>query len=105
MMARGRALARRGGSCALRHRRYSVVGSEQLQELISRDARGLDDLMQRARRKVARVDRYDDAMPVIGVPEYLVASFVRSSSQPHGCSARTAWRGVTAGSRGVTRRR
>lgn len=47
----------------------------------------------------------DDPMGVIGMPEDVVAPLTRSSFQPQRSSARTAFRGVTAGSRGVTRRR
>jgi hypothetical protein len=39
------------------------------------------------------------------MPEDVVVSLVRWSFQSQRSSARTAWRGVTAGGRGVTRRR
>lgn len=60
--------------------------------------------MQRARGKIAGMHRHDDAMPMVRMAEDLGLPFVRSSTQPQRSSARTARRGVTAGSRDVTRR-
>jgi hypothetical protein len=46
-----------------------------------------------------------DAVRMIGVPETWWLPFTRSSSHPQRPKARTAFRGVTEGSRGVTPRR
>jgi hypothetical protein len=62
--------------------------------------------MQRARRQITCVDRYDDAMRLTRMAEYLVTSFRTIELPAAPLRARIAWRGVTAGSRGgITPRR
>jgi hypothetical protein len=61
--------------------------------------------MQHAFREMAGVHRHDDSMTVSGMSKDLMASLCAIDSQPHRSNARTACRGVTAGSRDVTPRR
>jgi len=79
--------------------------SEKLQKLGAIQTGGADDLVERALGQVAAVHWDDDPVGVIGVTEDGWLPLTRSSFQPQRSRARIAWRGVTAGSRGVTPRR
>lgn len=85
--------------------RLGRLGLEQLSELVSAHARSVDDLVERALRKIASVHRHYDPVRVVGCRKTWWLPLTRSSSQPQRSRARTAFRGVTEGSRGVTPRR
>jgi hypothetical protein len=72
--------------------------SEQSQELVATDTRRLDDRVERPPRKIASVHRHHHAVATVRMTEYLVASPDAIKLPAAAQSARTACRGVTAGS-------
>lgn len=88
----------------VRQRMKVVSLAQEREEVVSRHAGRRDDLTQRSLGQVPSVHGNDDAVRAIAMPKDMVASFARSNCQPQCSRARTAWRGVTPGKRGITPR-